>query len=392
MSLDLPHLFARLSELVHADGHAPEDLVVIPRSELDRRETAAFTAGWAEAMAEDLPRIRREYEKRVVDAYAAGGDSGRGAGPAGRRGPNPGAGTSPSTGAGSDGAGRHDGGAEVIRLPFALLLDPPALVTEAEERIRRARQPVGRGLREERTGGERPDEAQPRDERAGGAERGDAQFRDGRARGEQPGDAPSRGGRAGGAEPGDAQPGDGRLRGERVGDAQPGDGRARGERLGDGPARDEQAGDAQPGGGPSRDAQPRDGRARERQADAGHQQAAAEEIVAEEPRAHEQPGAGPAPAAQEGREKRAAPAGRKVVRRRGRPIVPPLRTIPVQPRAQAPSADAPADGAERADPDVRRSLVEKARALAQELETRGGGGGRPEPAGDGRRTGDRTPE
>lgn len=143
---------------------------------------------------------------------------------------------------------------------------------------------------------------------------------------------------------------------------------------------------------PGRPGRRRGGRAGERQADAGHQRAAAEETAAEEPRAHEQPGAGPAAAAQEGREKREAPSGRKVVRRRGRPVVPPLRTIPVQPRAQAPSAVAPADGAERVDPDARRSLVEKARALAQELETWGGGGGRPEPAGDGRRTGDRTPE
>ncbi|MER5764166.1 hypothetical protein [Streptomyces sp. NPDC002082] len=277
---DLPHLFARLSELVHAEGHAPEDLVVIPRSELDRRETAAFTAGWAEAMAEDLPRIRREYEKRVIDAYAAGGEAGRG-GPNARRG----------AGAGPDGAGRHGEGAEVIRLPFALLLDPPALVTEAEDRIRRARQPVGVG-------------------RQPGAEQ----------------------------------------------------------------TRDEQTGDQQTG---------------DRQPDADHEQATAEEPAAEEPRAHEQSGSGAPPSAQEVRDKRAAPAGRKVVRRRGRPIVPPLRTIPVQPRAQAPSAESPADGPERAEADGRRSLAQKARALAQELEARGGG--RPEPAGDGRRTGEPSP-
>ncbi|MFD5145351.1 hypothetical protein [Streptomyces sp. NPDC058401] len=288
---DLPHLFARLSELVHAEGHAPEDLVVIPRSELDRRETAAFTAGWAEAMAEDLPRIRREYEKRVVDAYAAGGDAGRG-GPTARRGAN--AGTGPGVGTGE--AGRRGEGAEVIRLPFALLLDPPALVTEAEERIRRARPPVGG----------------------------------------QPGNQDP-----GGQDPGDRQPGVGR------------------------------SGDRQP--------------------DADHAQAAAEEPVAEEPRAHEQPGTGTLPSAQEVREKRAVPAGRKVVRRRGRPIVPPLRAVPVQPRAQAPSADSPPEGPERAEADGRRSLAQKARALAQELETRGGVG-RPEPAGDGRRAGGPSPE
>ncbi|MCM1977220.1 hypothetical protein [Streptomyces sp. G1] len=290
---DLPHLFARLSELVHAEGHAPEDLVVIPRSELDRRETAAFTAGWAEAMAEDLPRIRREYEKRVVDAYAAGGEAGRG-GPNARRGAN--TGTNTGAGAGPDGAGRHGEGAEVIRLPFALLLDPPALVTEAEDRIRRARQPVGVGRQ---PGAEQPRDQQPRDQQTG----------------------------------------------------------------------DQQTGDRQP--------------------DADHEQATAEEPAAEEPRAHEQSGSGAPPSAQEVRDKRAAPAGRKVVRRRGRPIVPPLRTIPVQPRAQAPSAESPADGPERAEADGRRSLAQKARALAQELEARGGG--RPEPAGDGRRTGEPSP-
>ncbi|MFE4260301.1 hypothetical protein [Streptomyces sp. NPDC056883] len=283
---DLPHLFARLSELVHAEGHAPEDLVVIPRSELDRRETAAFTAGWAEAMAEDLPRIRREYEKRVVEAYAAGGEAGRG-GPTARRGTNTGTGA----GVGTDGA-------EVIRLPFALLLDPPALVTEAEERIRRARQPVGVGR-------------QPDDRQAGDQDTGDHQIGD-----------------------------------HQIGDRQP---------------------------------------------DADHEQAAAEEPAAEEPRAHEQPGSGTLPSAQEARDKRAAPAGRKVVRRRGRPIVPPLRTVPVQPRAQAPSAESPADGPERAEADGRRSLAQKARALAQELEARGGSS-RPEPAGDGRRSGEPSPE
>lgn len=40
---DLPHLFAYLSELVHLAGYAPDELVVIPRAEIDRRETAAFT-------------------------------------------------------------------------------------------------------------------------------------------------------------------------------------------------------------------------------------------------------------------------------------------------------------------------------------------------------------
>ncbi|MEU6623560.1 hypothetical protein ABZ926_22695 [Streptomyces litmocidini] len=119
---DLPHLFARLSELVHVHGYAPEDLVVLPRSEVDRRETAAFTAGWAEAVADELPRIRREYERRVADAYAQGQGDARGIRRPQRR---------------ADG-GRD--GAQVIALPFARLLEPPAAVVEAEERVRRERE------------------------------------------------------------------------------------------------------------------------------------------------------------------------------------------------------------------------------------------------------------
>ncbi|MFH9741923.1 hypothetical protein ACH4MA_30075 [Streptomyces roseolus] len=119
---DLPHLFARLSELVHVFGYAPEELVVIPRSEIDRRETTAFTSGWAEAVSDELPRIRREYERRVADAYAQGQSDGRGIRRPQRR---------------TD-AGPQDG-ARVIALPFARLLEPPASVVEAEERVRRER-------------------------------------------------------------------------------------------------------------------------------------------------------------------------------------------------------------------------------------------------------------
>ncbi|MFJ5706355.1 hypothetical protein [Streptomyces sp. NPDC093105] len=120
---DLPHLFARLSELVHVHGHAPEELVVIPRSEIDRRETTAFTSGWAEAVSDELPRIRREYERRVADAYAQGQNDARGVRRPQRR---------------TD-AGPQDG-ARVIALPFARLLEPPAAVVEAEERVRRERE------------------------------------------------------------------------------------------------------------------------------------------------------------------------------------------------------------------------------------------------------------
>ncbi|MFE6850002.1 hypothetical protein ACFVDH_04310 [Streptomyces sp. NPDC057674] len=119
---DLPHLFARLSELVLVHGYATEDLVVLPRTEVDRRETAAFTAGWAEAVSDELPRIRREYEKRVADAYTQGQGDARGIRRPERR-----------IDSGQDGA-------RVIALPFARLLEPPAAVVEAEERVRRERE------------------------------------------------------------------------------------------------------------------------------------------------------------------------------------------------------------------------------------------------------------
>ncbi|MFF9912274.1 hypothetical protein [Streptomyces sp. NPDC013457] len=138
-SPDLPHLFARLSELVHLHGYAPEDLVVIPRAEVDRRETAAFTSGWIEAVSEELPRIRREYEKRVADAYAHGQQDARGVRRPQRR--------------MDDGAD----GARVIALPFARLLEPPAVVVEAEERVRRDRE---RERFDGRTGPERKSEAE----------------------------------------------------------------------------------------------------------------------------------------------------------------------------------------------------------------------------------------
>ncbi|WP_158718877.1 hypothetical protein [Streptomyces globisporus] len=120
---DLPHLFARLAELVHVAGYAPEDLVVLPRAEVDRREAAAFTAGWAEAVSDELPRIRREYERRVADAYAQGQGDARGIRRPQRR---------------TDAA--HPDGARVIPLPFARLMEPPAAVVEAEERVRRERE------------------------------------------------------------------------------------------------------------------------------------------------------------------------------------------------------------------------------------------------------------
>ncbi|WP_329380730.1 hypothetical protein OG625_15600 [Streptomyces sp. NBC_01351] len=257
MAPDLPHLFARLSELVHAAGYAPEDLVLIPRSEIDRRETAAFTAGWAEAMSEELPRIRREYEKRVADAYAAGG--GRGTDTAARR-----------TAAKGDGA-------TVIRLPFATLLEPSPLVVETEERMRRAQEILDRRS-EDVVGGDAAGDARGEVEAAVGAEAAAAV--------------------------------------EGVVEAAPEPEEARGS----------------------------------------------------EPLA--QPVASRASA--DARERRTPPASRKVVRRNGRPIVPPLKSVPVQPRPQGTPADYPADGPGTTGEPERRSLAARARALATEMETRGG--------------------
>ncbi|MFJ3900442.1 hypothetical protein [Streptomyces sp. NPDC090025] len=138
---DLPHLFARLAELVHVAGYAPEDLVVLPRAEVDRRETAAFTGGWAEAVADELPRIRREYEKRVADAYAQGQGDARGI-----RRPEQRTGLNPE-------------GARVIPLPFTRLLEPPAAVVQAEERVR-----LERELFDQRTEHTYADEPEPRPE------------------------------------------------------------------------------------------------------------------------------------------------------------------------------------------------------------------------------------
>ncbi|MEU3072382.1 hypothetical protein [Streptomyces laurentii] len=140
---DLPHLFARVAELVHVAGYAPEDLVVLPRGEIDRREAAAFTAGWAEAVSDELPRIRREYEKRVADAYAQGQADARGIRQPQRRAGN------------ADNADNPDG-ARVITLPFARLLEPPAAVLRAEERVRRERE-----MFERRAEGDSVPEAEP---------------------------------------------------------------------------------------------------------------------------------------------------------------------------------------------------------------------------------------
>lgn len=121
-SPDLPHLIARLSELVHRLGHAPEDLLVLPRAELERRELAAYSAGWADVVAEQLPDIRRAYEERITAAYLQGQEDAR-------------------TGNRPRRARRPEGeqGGEVIPLPYLQLLRPPTEVTRVEERGERER-------------------------------------------------------------------------------------------------------------------------------------------------------------------------------------------------------------------------------------------------------------
>ncbi|MEV6511685.1 hypothetical protein AB0M61_36930 [Streptomyces sp. NPDC051642] len=113
---DLPHLIARLSELVLRLGHAPDDLVILPRTELDRRELAAYSAGWADVVDEQLPAVRRAYEQRITAAYLQGQEDAR----TGRR---------PRRVRDRD----HVGG-DVIQLPYVQLLSVPPELTRVEER------------------------------------------------------------------------------------------------------------------------------------------------------------------------------------------------------------------------------------------------------------------
>ena len=119
---DLPHLIARLSELVLSFGYEPEDLVILPRGELDRREMAAYSAGWADVVDEQLPAVRRAYEQRITAAYLQGQEDAR-------------------TGRRPRRARRAEGeqGGEVIPLPYVQLLRPPSALTRVEQRGERER-------------------------------------------------------------------------------------------------------------------------------------------------------------------------------------------------------------------------------------------------------------
>ncbi|OIK25873.1 hypothetical protein VT52_019310 [Streptomyces malaysiense] len=127
---DLPHLIARVSELVFRLGHAPDELVVLPRGELDRRELAAYSAGWADVVDEQLPAVRQAYEQRITAAYLQGQEDAR-TGRRPRRARRPG------------GEGERSGG-EVIPLPYVQLLRPPSEVTRVEQRGERERSAADR--------------------------------------------------------------------------------------------------------------------------------------------------------------------------------------------------------------------------------------------------------
>ncbi|MER7917526.1 MULTISPECIES: hypothetical protein [unclassified Streptomyces] len=74
---DLPRLIAHVSERVPSHGHAPEDLVVVPRAGLDRRELATYSAGWADVVDEELPAVREAYEQRITAAHLQGQEDAR---------------------------------------------------------------------------------------------------------------------------------------------------------------------------------------------------------------------------------------------------------------------------------------------------------------------------
>ncbi|MFF3203024.1 hypothetical protein [Streptomyces sp. NPDC002962] len=118
---DLPHLIARVSELVLLLGHEPADLVVLPRGELDRRELAAYSAGWADVVDEQLPAIRRAYEERITAAYLQGQEDAR-------------TGHRPRRARRDEREREHERGGEVIPLPYVELLRPPSAWTRVEER------------------------------------------------------------------------------------------------------------------------------------------------------------------------------------------------------------------------------------------------------------------
>lgn len=313
---DLPHLIARLSELVLRLGHAPEDLVILPRVELDRRELAAYSAGWADVVDERLPAVRRAYEERITAAYLQGQEDAR-TGRRPRRARRP---------EGERGPGR---GGEVIPLPYVQLLRPPSEVTRVERRGDLERS-VADGAPAPAAGG--PSGA-PAGDAAAETRARSADRPDGRGPVREPG----RGQASAGADPSAPAP--------RTAPSAPG-----------GP---EHAGGS---GG-----------------EAGRPGAAAVSGS----------GAGILLSAREVREKRTAQAERRpVVRRNGRPSVPPLARPgdPGAGRDKGRHAEAGERQEEPADPPAagageRVRLSDRARALADDLEGRAAGRRKDEPPG-----------
>ncbi|MEU9348587.1 hypothetical protein AB0D74_46070 [Streptomyces sp. NPDC048278] len=126
---DLPHLIARVSELVLSLDYGPRDLVILPRAELDRREMAAYSAGWADVVDERLPAVRRAYEQRITAAYVQGQEDAR-TGRQPRRARRP---------ESERGEREREYGGEVIPLPYLQLLQPPSELTRVEQRGERER-------------------------------------------------------------------------------------------------------------------------------------------------------------------------------------------------------------------------------------------------------------
>ncbi|MEV1068018.1 hypothetical protein [Streptomyces sp. NPDC050263] len=130
---DLPHLIARVSELVLRLGYGPDELVILPRAELDRRELAAYSAGWADVVDEQLPAVRRAYEERITAAYLQGQEDAR----TGRR---PRRATRRAEGEREhERASGDERGGDVIPLPYVELLRPPSELTRVEQRGERER-------------------------------------------------------------------------------------------------------------------------------------------------------------------------------------------------------------------------------------------------------------
>ncbi|MFE0384421.1 hypothetical protein ACFW1F_10100 [Streptomyces bungoensis] len=288
--------------------------MILPRAELDRRELAAYSAGWADVVDERLPVVRRAYEERITAAYLQGQEDAR-TGRRLRRSRRP---------EGERGPSRSG---EVIPLPYVQLLRPPSEVTRVQQRGDRERS-LADGIPVPAAG---PAGAPAKDAAGPNAESRD------RSDGPGPARDPGRGQVTAGAEPS---------------------------------ARARQA-DPSPPGGPA-DA---DG------SGDGVDPPGAATVSGS--------GAGVLLSAREVRERRTVPAERRpVVRRNGRPSVPPL--------ARAGDTGAGRDKGRRTEPEERRedpadppagragerlSLSDRARALADDLEGRAAGRRNDEPPG-----------